>query len=52
MVKCWAIDPNNRPTFEKLSSTLSNLLQIAAGYLELSMVLLPSKSDEDGSFAN
>ena len=49
MVKCWALDPNDRPSFEKLSSTLGKLLQVASGYLELNMVLLPSQEDEEDS---
>ena len=47
MVKCWALDPADRPTFDKLSSTLGKLLQTAAGYLELNMVLLPETTTED-----
>ena len=46
MMKCWAFNPEDRPGFEKLSSTLGKLMEIAAGYSELSMVLLPS-DDED-----
>ena len=50
MVKCWTLDPEDRPTFEKLSTTLEKLLQIAAGYPELNMVLLsPGNADEDES---
>ena len=49
MVKCWALDPNDRPSFEKLSSTLGKLLQVASGYLELNMVLLTSQGDEEDS---
>ena len=41
MKKCWALNPEDRPGFEKLSSTLGKLIETAAGYLELSMVLLP-----------
>ena len=47
IVKCWALDPEDRPTFEKLSTTLGKLLQIAGGYMELSMVLLPPEDSED-----
>ena len=50
MVKCWALDSEDRPTFEKLSTTLEKLLQMAAGYLELNMVLpSPGNADEDES---
>ena len=47
MVKCWALDPNDRPNFEKLATSMGKLLQAAAGYLELNMVLLPETKDED-----
>ena len=46
MVKSWALDPDDRPTFEKLSSTLDRLLQLLAGYLELGMQLQPQQQDE------
>ena len=49
MVKCWALDPEDRPTFEKLSANLGKLLHTAAGYLELGMVLLPPEDNEDES---
>ena len=47
MMKCWALSPEDRPGFEKLSSSLEKLLNISAGYLELSMVLLPSEAEEN-----
>ena len=46
-MKCWALNPEDRPGFEKLSSSLGRLLEISAGYLELSMVLLPSEEDNE-----
>lgn len=46
MIKSWALDPDDRPTFEKLSSTLDRLLQLLAGYLELGMQLQPQQQDE------
>ena len=52
MMNCWAIDPRDRPSFNKLSNTLGKLLETTAGYLELDMVLLPSKTYEDESFAD
>ena len=47
MKKCWALNPEDRPGFEKLSDMLGKLLEISTGYLELSMVLLPSEDNED-----
>ena len=46
MVKSWALNPNDRPTFEKLSSTLDRLLQLSAGYLELGMQLQAQHQEE------
>lgn len=48
MVKCWALNPEDRPTFIQLRTDMDELLQTAAGYLELKMVLLPPK-DEDNT---
>ena len=47
MVKCWTLNPEDRPTFRELISDVDKLLQRAAGYLELNMVLLPPTDDED-----
>ena len=47
MVQCWTLDPENRPTFKQLSTSIDKLLQTASGYLELNMVLLPPKDDEN-----
>ena len=35
MLQCWDAVPNNRPPFEELVSTLSAMLESAAGYLDL-----------------
>ena len=47
MMKCWALSPDDRPTFKELISDIDKDLQRAAGYLELNMVLLPPTNDED-----
>jgi hypothetical protein len=47
MMKCWALSPEDRPDFKKLSSSLGKLVEISAGYLELSMVLLPSEAEDN-----
>ena len=49
MMKCWALNPEDRPGSKKLSSTLGKVMEISAGYLELSMVLLQSEDCEDAS---
>ena len=46
MVKCWALEPEDRPTFTQVRSNIDDLLQTAAGYLELKMVLVPPKDEE------
>ena len=46
MVKCWALNPEDRPSFKQLRESMDELLQTAAGYLELKMVLLSPKNDE------
>ena len=39
MKKCWALNPRDRPTFKELRCIIEQILQKAAGYLELNMVL-------------
>ena len=39
MKKCWALNPRDRPTFIELRCIIERILQKAAGYLELNMVL-------------
>jgi hypothetical protein len=51
MMKCWALSPEDRPDFKKLSSSLGKLVAISAGYLELSMVLLPSEAEDNQEIA-
>ena len=36
MVSCWDIDSARRPTFSLLYNELCHLLEVDAGYLELS----------------
>ena len=36
MLKCWDSDPEDRPSFTKISSTISKDLQIMSGYLDMS----------------
>ena len=47
MMKCWALNSEDRPTFKQLTSDIDKELQRAAGYLELNMVLLPPTNDEE-----
>jgi len=39
MKSCWESEPDNRPQFCELVSTISSILESAAGYLELGMSL-------------
>ncbi len=39
MCECWKSSPDERPTFEVLSSNLEERLQEVSGYLELRMEL-------------
>ena len=37
MYNCWEASPEERPSFEKLSSTLERRLEVEAGYIQLHM---------------
>ena len=37
--KCWKLSPDDRPSFEALSSAICGRLQAVAGYMEVQMVL-------------
>ena len=39
MVRCWALNPEDRPTFKQLNTTMDELLQTAEGYAEFNMSL-------------
>ena len=39
MQSCWESEPEDRPQFCELVSTMSSILESAAGYLELAMPL-------------
>ena len=41
VIKCWTLNPKNRPTFAALCSSFEKLLKAVAGYQELEMQLLP-----------
>ena len=36
MLKCWNIDPNERPSFSTLVNSISGFAEITAGYLDVS----------------
>ena len=38
--KCWKLSPDDRPSFEALSSAICGSLQAVAGYMEVQMVLM------------
>lgn len=52
MVRCWALDPRDRPTFKELNTTMDELLQSAAGYSEFNMSLLPVPGGQDNAAAD
>ena len=39
MTSCWNLDSHQRPKFENLQCDVSELLEAAAGYMELSSSL-------------
>ena len=41
MLKCWDSDPEDRPTFTKIRSNISKVLQIMSGYLDMSVADTP-----------
>jgi len=45
MQSCWESEPENRPQFCELVSTISSILESAAGYLELTMPLQDNESE-------
>jgi len=45
MRSCWESEPENRPQFCELVSTISSILESVAGYLELAMSLQDEKSE-------
>ena len=45
MKSCWESEPENRPQFSELVSTISSILESIAGYLELAMSLQTVNSD-------
>jgi len=45
MKSCWESEPDNRPQFCELVSTISSILESAAGYLELGMSLQHVQSE-------
>ena len=48
MQSCWESEPENRPQFSELVSTISSILESAAGYLELTMPLQDNESEFPG----
>jgi len=47
MNNCWLFDPEDRPTFSELSSTIESLLSVMCGYIELGMALQCKSSPEE-----
>jgi hypothetical protein len=44
MMKCWLKNPNQRPTFAKLTSMFDDLLTPLANYLDFNDINMPSMS--------
>ena len=45
-MKCWALDPEDRPDFNQLEGKVGKLLKLIADYMELTMELLPTEEGE------
>ena len=43
MQSCWKSEPEDRPQFSELVSTISDILESTAGYVELAMSLKSNK---------
>ena len=46
MTSCWDLDSRQRPKFENLQCDVSELLEAAAGYMELPLSLNWKKEEE------
>ena len=44
-MKCWALNPEDRPDFKQLEGKVSKLLNLLADYMELTMELLPTEDN-------
>ena len=45
-MKCWTLDPEDRPDFNQLEGKVGKLLKLVADYMELTMELLPTEDSE------
>ena len=46
-MKCWALNPDDRPDFKLLKGKVGKLLNLVADYMELTMELLPTEESEE-----
>ena len=46
VMKCWTLNPEDRPDFKQLESKVGKLLSQVADYMELTMELLPAEESE------
>ena len=47
IVKCWALNPEDRPDFNQLEGKVGKLLKLIADYMEFSMELLPTEESDE-----
>ena len=47
VVKCWALNPEDRPDFKQLEGKVGKLLNLVADYMEMTMELLPTEESEE-----
>ena len=51
MTSCWNLDSQQRPKFENLQCDVSELLEAAAGYMELSYSLVEEELQDRSTCA-
>ena len=47
VVKCWSLNPDDRPDFKQLEGKVGKLLNLVADYMEPTMELLPTEESEE-----
>ena len=44
MLQCWEFEAKNRPTFSMLVSSLSQILEAMADYMDISGTIIPNSN--------